>query len=117
MNSGPARRRASKIASTFVLTTGAVLVAADDLQAQSNSAAGFLGPLPRLFVLPDSDPRRPVACRNLKCPPILTYAGEAGGFPSIDPAFRADLPNARVSFAVQGVSHDVVSGPAPTSTC
>jgi hypothetical protein len=80
MNSGRARRRASKIASTFVLTTGAALVAADDLQAQSGPSAGFLSPLPRVFVLPDSDPRRPIVCRSLQCPPLPTYAGEAGGF-------------------------------------
>jgi hypothetical protein len=70
----------------------------------------FLTPLPPRFVIPPGDPRQPSFCRQLQppatCPARLVYGG---GLPTIDPAFKAELPNVRVSMVVQTMSNVAVA--------
>jgi hypothetical protein len=72
----------------------------------------FLQRLPSRFVIPSNDPRQPPFCRQLsglaRCPPILAYGGPLG-LPTIDPAFKADLPNVRVTIVIQEMSNTAVA--------
>ena len=70
----------------------------------------FLTALPARFVaVPTSSP----FCRTGQghlCPPVLVYGGASGpALPTIDPAFKLDLPHVRVSFVLQSISNTAVS--------
>lgn len=71
----------------------------------------FLTSLPARFVF---TPLTSTFCRNLptgQCPPALVYGGASGpGLPTIDPAFKLDLPNVRVSFVLNRISNNIVAG-------
>jgi hypothetical protein len=96
-------KSASKIALIVALSLGATVAVAD-------KRATFISPL-ELQLIPANDPYRPQVCQKLNCPTILGYGGRSGvRTPVIDPAFKADLPNVRVSFFVQQISHDVIAG-------
>src|SRR5215203_297362 len=83
-------------------TTGAVITKPPE--------AALLTPLPSRFVIPSSGPGQPPFCRHLqppaRCAPRLVYGA---GIPTIDPAFKADLPNIRVSLVVQSMSNEIVA--------
>jgi hypothetical protein len=72
----------------------------------------FLTPLPSRFVLHPGEAGYPRGiCREhsfLRCPAVLVFGGAArGGLPTIDPAFKANLPNARVTMALEKVVNEV----------
>lgn len=117
-------RIAVMLAITFALTAPNVNAAADKSEPQSNTAAGtdlkarsstskFLEPLKLKFILSPDDPRRPQFCTRLdghaKCPPIVSIGGSAGGgIPTIEPAFKANLPHVRVSFFIQEITNEAI---------
>jgi hypothetical protein len=78
--------------------------------APSRTATPFLAALPpRLVVAPTSSP----FCRpgqGHRCPLVLVHGGAAGpGLPTIDPAFKLDLPNVRVTFVLQSIANTAVT--------
>jgi hypothetical protein len=95
----------SRIAVVAALSTGAAAAFAGDLPVLARQPTGFISPLTLRFVQPEDDPHQPALCQTLRCPPTLVYGGQSGGLPTIDPAFKADLPNVRVSIVIQEVSH------------
>jgi hypothetical protein len=68
----------------------------------------FLMPLPSRFVIQPGEAGYPAdLCRDAaarQCPGVLTYGGARGGLPTVDPAFKAHLPNARVTMVLETVS-------------
>src|SRR5262245_52799679 len=103
------------LSTAVVLTTIVVPVASQTTKATQAGAPGsFLTRLPSPVVLPADGPRQrgycPQAHGRLRCPPILLNGGAAGGgLPTLDPAFKAHLPNIRVSLVIQSISHEVVA--------
>jgi hypothetical protein len=81
--------------------------------AATTAKTPFLTPLPWRFLMSPDDPRRPRICRQstsvIKCPDFLAYGGKAGELPTIDPAFKADLPHVRVTFLVHRVHNEVIA--------
>jgi hypothetical protein len=85
--------------------------ASESAALQTRTPTSFLTPLPaRLVFTPTDSPY----CRDLqgaRCPPALVYSGPGGpALPTIEPAFKADLPNVRVSFVLQQISNTAVAG-------
>jgi hypothetical protein len=70
----------------------------------------FLAPLPARLMVPSP---YSTFCRQVpgrRCPPVLVYGGAAGGgLPTIEGAFKANLPNIRVSFVLQEISNTAVA--------
>jgi hypothetical protein len=69
----------------------------------------FLSPLPSRYVIPSTTATR---CREpgRRCPPILVYGGKAANaLPTIEPAFKANLPHVRVSFVLQEISNKAIA--------
>jgi len=70
----------------------------------------FLAPLPARFVVPSTDSRFCTELSGRRCPPVLVYGGAAGGaLPTVEAAFKANLPNVRVSFVLQALSNTIVA--------
>jgi len=70
----------------------------------------FLAPLPARFVAPPPTSRFCREGSGHRCPPVLVYGGAGGGgVPTIEGAFKANLPNVRVSFVVQEISNTPVA--------
>jgi len=81
-----------------------------DLKARRTE---FLKPLNPQFILSPNDPLLPQFCaRSERCPPIVSNGGVGGGgIPQLELDLKARLPNVRVSFLIQEISHDVVVKP------
>jgi hypothetical protein len=81
----------------------------NDLELQVRTRT-FLQPLEVRFVLPSNDPLLPQFCARsggAPCPPIVSSGGiPGGGAPN---GIELYLPNVRVSFFVQEISHEVVA--------
>jgi hypothetical protein len=81
--------------------------------AAETTTGAFLTPLPSRFLMSPEDPRVPRVCRRtsspIKCPSFLAYGGAADDLPTIDAAFKADLPHVRVTFVVQRVENEIVA--------
>ena len=74
----------------------------------------FLKPLELRLIIPANDPSQRDFCTlensHIQCPPILTSGGiTSGGIPTIEPAFKANLPHVRVSFFIQEISNQVIA--------
>jgi hypothetical protein len=70
----------------------------------------FLSPLPSRYVIPSTTATRCREQPGRRCPPILVYGGKAGNpLPTIDPAFKANLPHVRVSFVLQEISNKAIA--------
>lgn len=98
------------------IVAAAIATSAGTASSQTTSltslerATAFLAPLPsRLVAQPASTP----FCRagqGHRCPPVLVYGGASGpALPTIDPAFKLDLPNVRVSFVLQSISNTAIA--------
>src|SRR3982750_2878499 len=102
--------RHALLLSTVVILTAIVAGAASSqtspaaLPIRTPPKVKFLSPLAPRFI---ATPTESELCRQLqgrRCPPVLIYGGAAGGgLPTIDPAFKANLPNVRVSFVLQSI--------------
>jgi hypothetical protein len=87
--------------------------------AVTNRAQGtaFITPVPsRLVIYPEDPdyprgmcPRRP----GVRCTPVLRYGGGQNALPTIDPPLKADVPNVRVSFVLEEITQDSLSGGIP----
>lgn len=109
----------------FALTAPNAHAAGDRTEPQTNMASGtefkaprsstkFLKSLSLRFTLSPDDPLRPQFCARLsdhtQCPPIVSNGGVAGGgIPTIEPVFKTNLPNVRVSFFIQEITNQVIT--------
>src|SRR5262245_7267174 len=70
----------------------------------------FLAPLPARLMGPST---KSTFCQQVpgrRCPPVLVYGGAAAGeLPTIEAAFKANLPHVRVSFVLQQISNTPVA--------
>jgi hypothetical protein len=102
-------RHALMLSSAVVLTAMAAGTASSQTSVTTPPQVKFLAPLPGRFVVaPDDSP----FCQQQgrRCPPRLVYGGAAGNpLPTIDPAFKAYLPNVRISFVLQEIENKVVA--------
>ena len=104
---------------TFSCALALAALAAGTVSTQTPSGSlpalatrtAFLTPLPGRFLAPPPDSPFCRQLSNRPCPPVLVYGGAAGGaLPTIDPAFKAYLPNIRVSFVLQQITNKIVAG-------
>jgi len=100
---------------TLIICGGLGTALAQQSRASECVRAPFIQPLAASLFVARDDPRTPQFCgalgRDAVCPPILRYGGQGhGGIPAIEGSFKANLPNVRVSFVVQQISHEAVTG-------
>jgi hypothetical protein len=71
----------------------------------------FLTPLPAPTVVNLTATTFCQQLQGLRCPPVLTNGGGAGNaLPTIEPVFKANLPNVRVSFVLEEIENEIVAG-------
>ncbi len=87
-------------------------VSADSMTLKVARSSTFISPYTPELVIGSDDKRQAKYCFELpagkKCPPILLNHGTAG-IPAIQSAFKANLPNARISFVVEEINHEIVA--------
>ena len=88
-------------------------IAATD-QYSATESTRFLTPLKTAPTLSPHDPRVTGFCRDRskrsQCPVFSTYSGSRGSGPFQFSNLKANSPNLRVTFLLDEVSHDVISG-------
>jgi hypothetical protein len=73
--------------------------------------AKFLTPLPAPTMVMTTDTAFCLQLQGRRCPPVLTNGGGAGNaLPTIEPVFKANLPNVRVSFVLEKIANEIVAG-------
>ena len=109
------RRRLEALAVAGVLVAAlasTVLGQTSGTQPVVTQGGTFLTPLPpRLTIRPGEAGYPKDICRErsfLRCPAVLVFGGASGGLPTIDPAFKAYLPNVRVTMVLEKVVNEEV---------
>jgi hypothetical protein len=82
-------------------------------QGKRDKNARFLSPIALRLTMPENDPRRPQMFRELRgeaaYPKILIHGGQSS-IPMIEPALTTQVPNVRISFVLQSISHAAIEG-------